>query len=482
MSGDKKLLTRTLQENLVTLISHSDTHGKIVVNLIEPALFDGELRIIAERCIDYWRQHNQAPKQHTQDLVADIIDGPHKGKAQTYNNILIAMLELSESINAEYVIGEISTHHRTQRLKDAIWRSAQRLEAGGRLAVLEVEEILNDLLHTREVDFKPGLYLSNYQRVIENLQSQQSEFVTGIEEFDKRKFVPARGATTLFLAPTGRGKSWYLIDQGARAFLQHKKIAHITLELSEDLTAQRYYQRLFAMPKRPEDRFITTTLKVDKLGRFENAEYEDFQPDFTFSDPSIVDEFQTRVSHMGTRFNNIIIKKFPMRSLTMNGLRAYLDNLEIVEKFIPDMLILDYIGVTRTDAKDHTNSLGRNGEEFKGICEERNVAGITAQQTGRVSASSTTVSMTQISEAWTLTNSADQVAVFSCTDAEHKYGLARIYIAKARSEEDHFGVLITQNYRIGQFCLDSMLLESRYFDYLKELKSREGTDEDEEDE
>src|SRR5580704_3905490 len=182
--ADKKLLTRTLQENLATLISHDDAHGKIVVNLIEPQLFEGELRTIVERCIDYWRQHNQAPKQHTQDLVADIIDDPHNRKAQTYNNILIAMLELSENINADYVISKLTTFHRTQHLKDAVLRSAQRLEAEGELAITEVEEIWNDLLHTRELDFKPGLYLSNYERVIENLQHRQAEFISGIEEFD----------------------------------------------------------------------------------------------------------------------------------------------------------------------------------------------------------------------------------------------------------------------------------------------------------
>jgi hypothetical protein len=478
--ADKKLLTRTLQENLATVIAHNDIYGKIVVNLIEPQLFEGELRIIVERCIDYWRQHSKAPKQHTQDLVADIIDDPNNRKAQTYNNILVAMLELSESINGEYVVNKLSSFHRTQRLKDAVLRSAQRLESNNELAIAEVEEIWNDILHTREIDFKPGLHLSNYERVIENLQNRQVEFISGIEQFDRRRFVPARGAVTLFLAPTGFGKSWYLIDQGARAFLQRKKIAHITLELTEDEVAQRYYQRLFSMPKRQEKEFLSTTLNVDKLGRFESAEQEIIEPDFAWEDPTISDELQTRISHVGTRFDNIIIRKFPMRSLTMNGLRAYLDHLEVVEHFIPDMLLLDYIGVTRTDPRDHTNSLGRIGEEFKGLCEERNVAGITAQQTGRISALSTTVSMTQISEAWALTNSADQVAVYSCTDEERKRGLARMYIAKARSEEDHFGVLITQNYKVGQFCIDSMLLEPKYFDFLKDMKGS-GGDEDEED-
>lgn len=478
--SDKKLLTRTLQENLVTLLAHSDTYGRIVVNLVEPQLFEGELRVIAEHCIDYWRQQNQAPKQHTQDLVAHILDDPSNRKAATYRSILIEMLKLSESINGEYVVSKLGSFHRTQRLREAVLRSAQRLEASNELAIAEVEEIWDDILHTREIDFKPGLYLSNYERVIENLQHRQVEFYTGIKEFDQRRFVPARGAVTLFLAPTGRGKSWYLIDQGVRALLQHKKVVHITLELTEDEVAQRYYQRLFSMPKRWEKDLLVPVMNPDKLGRFESASHEEVEPDFTWEDAAIADELATRINHAGARFDNLIIKKFPMRSLTTNGLRAYLDTLEVVEHFIPDMLLLDYIGVMRTDPKNHTNSLGRTGEEFKGICEERNVAGITAQQTGRISALSTTVSMTQISEAWALTNSADQVAVYSCTTEEHKRGLARIYIAKARSEEDHFGVLITQSYKLGQFCIDSMLLESKYFDYLKDMKEedKEGEDED----
>ena len=76
-------ITKSLQENIVTLIAHDDIHGKIIVNTLDPALFEGELRTIAERCVDFWRQNNCAPKQHTQDLVTDILDDPHNRKANT---------------------------------------------------------------------------------------------------------------------------------------------------------------------------------------------------------------------------------------------------------------------------------------------------------------------------------------------------------------------------------------------------------------
>lgn len=477
-----KLFTKSLMENLVTLLAHDDVHGKVVVNMVDPALFEGELRVIAERCVAFWRQNNSAPKQHTQDLVSDILDDPNNRKAGTYRNILVSMVQLSESINAQYVIKQLSLFRRTQHLKDAIWRSAERINSGQELAITEVEDIWNDLLHTREMDFNPGLRLADYEKIIDKLKTQHEEFVTGIKELDDRKFVPARQTVTMFLAPTGRGKTWYLIDQGSRAALQRKKVSHITLELSEELTGQRYYQRLFAIPKRPLDMLTTTSLLTDRLGRVEGFDTQKINPDFTFADEDVADELQVRVSHLGTRLDNIIIKKFPMRSLTINGLRAYLDNLEIVEKFIPDMLILDYIGVMHTDAKNHRISLGRTGEEFHGLCDERNIAGITAHQTSRISATAENVSMTHIAEDWSLTNSADQVMVYSCTPTERKYGLARLYVPKARSEEDNFGVLITQSYATGQFCISSALLESKYFESLEQLKKvKEDEDESNED-
>ena len=61
-----------LAENLVTLLAHNDEHGRVVANILDPSLFEGEYRLVAERIIDYWDRYDQAPKSHTADLFADI--------------------------------------------------------------------------------------------------------------------------------------------------------------------------------------------------------------------------------------------------------------------------------------------------------------------------------------------------------------------------------------------------------------------------
>lgn len=474
-------INRTLQENLVTLLCHDDEHGKIVANLIDPTIFEGELRIIAERSVAYWKSHNQAPKAHTSDLVADILEDRENKKAPTVRRLLIDMLQLSESINTVYVIDQIRAFTRAQRQKQAIFKGAQLLNTKQELAIPEVDAIFNEVLRSRELTFNPGMRLFEYERVLSFLQQRHSEFSTGIKELDERSCIPARGAVGIFLAPTGRGKTWWLINIGKQAIKQRKKIVHITLELSEEETAQRYLQAFFAIPKHDAEMMRTTLLK-DRLGRFADIKSEKFKAEFTFDSPLIADELQIRLDHFGTRFNNLIIKKFPMRSLSMDGLRAYLDNLEVTEKFIPDMVILDYFGVMKVDTKDFRISLGRAFEDFKGLCEERNVSGETAQQVSRVGAQSNNVVMTQISEDWSLTNTADVVRTFTSTDAEFERGLGRIYVNKARSETDKYGVLITQNYATGQFALDSMLLEKKYFEAMQEFTKSEDEDEGDGDE
>ena len=44
------------QEDLITMLCHSDAHGKVVAGLVDPELFDGDYKLIAERVIEYWKR------------------------------------------------------------------------------------------------------------------------------------------------------------------------------------------------------------------------------------------------------------------------------------------------------------------------------------------------------------------------------------------------------------------------------------------
>lgn len=467
-------LNATLQENLITILAFNDREGKVVSNLVDPALFEGEYRVVAERSIDYWHRFGESPKDHTPDLVSDILDDPGNRKANAFRRILNSMFQLAPSVNTVYVIDQLRTFMRMQRLKDGILKSAERLNARQELAIEEVESIWNELLRSRQVDFEPGLRLSELDHIIDSFTTRSiaDEFKTGIVELDHRGIVPARGTVLLFIGSKGTGKSWFCIQCGKLAILDRKRVLHVTLEMSEEQVAKRYYQSFFSVSRRHE-KVRVSTIQRNALGRIDEITFEDVATDFTLENENIRDELVSRFPWFAPRFRDLIIKRFPTRDLTPEKLEAYLDMLELVEGFIPDLVILDYLGLMKTNADNHRISLGRTFEDLRGLCVKRNYAFITPHQAHRAAVDSSLVDSKHVAEDWSLVGTADQVITISKTKAEKRFGLARLWVSHARDEGDSFGVLITQNYDIGQFVIGSVYLHADYPERLKELLKSE---------
>jgi len=465
--------TGALQENLLTILSHDDVNGKIVAGLVSPELFEGDYRVIAERCLDFWEKCREAPKAHVVDLVADILEDPNNRKAHTYHRILAQMLELAGAVNTTYVLGEIRKFIRMQRLKQAIMESSTKFAGHQEMAIEEVEKIWNDILSARQIDHEPGLRLSDTARVVQYLDVQYSEFTTGIKVLDDNFIVPYRGSPFLFIAPAGAGKTHAAVQVGTQAVLDRKKVLHVCQEMAPELIAQRYYQRLFGASKR-EEKVGITILGRDRLGRLDTLQRDEVQSDWTFASPHLAVELEAHAQAVGTRLNNLIIVRFPMRTLTGAKLRAYLDNLEVVEHFIPDLVIVENIGLMKTDPARHRIDLGRNFEDICGLAIERSHALWASHQVSREGAASLMTRSTHVAEDWSLIHTAEVVVTYTATDAETQLGLARLFINKARNEKDHWVALITQNYAMGQFCLDSVMMPKKYFDFLDKAREEYG--------
>ncbi|MCI0550999.1 MAG: hypothetical protein L0287_08590 [Anaerolineae bacterium] len=458
-------LSTTLQENLITLLAHDVEYGRIIKGMIDTELFEGDYRLIAERCVEFWKVNNTCPGAHTADIVADILENKKDPRANVIRNILLAMLRLSENINKIYVMNKLREFVRLQQTKLTIRDVAERVQSKQEQSLQEVEDILNEFLRSKNVAFEAGSVLADYDKVITYIQSQHTEFSTGIQHLDERGITPARTEMMMYLAPAKSGKSWFLINVGKANMLARKKVVHITLEMSEELVMQRYYQALFAVPKRDIPVTIPK-LDVDDNGKLEAISSEEVEPDFNLMDPFAPTELETRAQLLGARFCNVRIKRFPPRTLTMNKLRAYLDSLEVMEHFVPDLLILDYIGIVKTDPKNHRISLGHAAEEFRAVLIDRNIAGVTAHQVSKEGSKRSHVTEQHVAEDWSMIFTADCILTYSRTTQEKKLGLARVAVTNARTEEDKFSVVISQAYSIGQYVIESATLSPNYYELL----------------
>ena len=163
--------------------------------------------------------------------------------------------------------------------------------------------------------------------------------------------------------------------------------------------------------------------------------------------------------------------------MSLRQLESYLDGLEAVHGFIPDVLLIDYPDLMRKDKDNYRVSIGELFEGVRGICVSRGMAGVTVTQGSKITEKAKFVDASDVAEDISKLATADYALTFSRTKQEKILKLARINLQAARNIRDGYTVLIAQNYDLGQFVTSSTLLHSDYFDMLKRTSTTEDNDE-----
>lgn len=260
--------------------------------------------------------------------------------------------------------------------------------------------------------------------------------------------------------------SWAL-GQLAKAALMHRlKVLHITLEMSESRAAQRYFQALFAISKRKEV-ISTTRFQKDALGRISGFDELKITPKYSLDDPNIRKKLEGLINRASTRLlDNILIKEFPTGQLTVSQLTAYLDNLESTEKFVPDLLIVDYPDLMKLDRDNFRLALDDTFKGLRGLAVSRNIALAAVSQSHRGAAKAKKVDIDNVAEAYSKIAHSDTVITYTQTPQEQKLGLARLFVAAGRNDQDKMTIVISQAYATGQFVVDSTIMKGVYWENL----------------
>jgi hypothetical protein len=115
--------------------------------------------------------------------------------------------------------------------------------------------------------------------------------------------------------------------------------------------------------------------------------------------------------------------------------------------------------------------------DIRGIAVKRNLAAAVVSQSHRAAAKSKQVGAENVGEAYGTVANSDTNITYTQTPQERKLGLARLFVAAGRSDQDKISIVISQQYGMGTFVVDSSLLVGQYFENLPQ----DGFD-DEEDE
>lgn len=457
------MLLGALAENLICLLCYEPNSAPIIRGTIAIELWPGPLRVIATRLYDYLDRFKQPAGDHLPDLLTDKLEGENKREGQLYADIIENIYNAKDKINKEYVMSQLETFVKRQALRSVTIDLTKALQRDTEESLEEAERLIAKSNHISLSLFDPGTFLSDKKRALRFLDIAETALPTGIRELDRRGLGPAPKELWLLIANAKKGKSWALIHLAKMALMHRSRVVHISLEMSEERCAQRYFQAMLALSKRNEP-VQTTRFTKNELGHLTDFEDARVMPALSLEDPNIRKKLEKGIDRWALRaFSNIVIKAFPTGALTIQQLAAYLDNLEATQQFVPDLLVVDYPDLMKLDKNNFRLSLDEVFKDLRGLLVKRNIAGAVVSQGNRSGEKAKQVGVENVAEAYSKIAHADTVITFSQTEAEHKLKLARLYVAAGRNDEDKFSILISQNYAMGNFAVDSVMMASNYW-------------------
>lgn len=456
-------LNTTIQENLLALVCYDKETHRVALSLAPPSVYNPVFRDIAEAASSHIDQWGEPPGEHMFDLMNALCE--RKPDIEEDARQLFSTLnEIKDGINSDYVISQAKGFRREQNLRTALTKATKLLQSGNEDCMDEIDIALTTYLKPIEDSLRTGTRLWEPDEALAFFDSPILEsFPTGIPELDEYSMGPAPGRLHLFAGLSGRGKSWWLLNLAKQAMLHGKKVLFITCEMSEEEVMQRTMQNRFAITKRPQD--VVRPILQKKDGEFQALATKTLKRP-SLEDDGIKTSLHKRLSN--SKKNRMITRYFPAGELSVRGLEAYLDVLETSDKFIPDLILLDYMDLMEVDSDNLRQSLNQMSINLKGLAMKRSVAVATATQLNADAENKSTATGVNIAEAKGKIYASDVFITYNQTAAEHSRGLARLFVVKGRSDKDKFTVVIAQNYDSGQFALDSMGVVSSYFDEVRD--------------
>lgn len=207
---------------------------------------------------------------------------------------------------------------------------------------------------------------------------------------------------------SGGGKSIFMTHTAASTLRQGKNVLYITMEMSEQKIAERIDANLMKVT-------------VDSL------------KDMTRED------FVGRVDKIARKTQGkLFIKEYPTGSAHSGHFRGLLEELKTKQNFMPDLVIIDYLGIcasarVRMGGSVNTYSyLKAVAEEIRGLAVEYDIAILTGAQLNRSGFSNSDVDMSNTADSMGLVMTLDCMFALISTDELSEMDQALIKVIKNR--------------------------------------------------
>lgn len=352
-------------DNLVIkkLIEDKDYFVKVYPHVKEKYFRDRDESKEVVRCIIEHSRKYKTPPSYDEISVMLSTDSSVRDKEKTLGFLKNDVRGLEfESTTLNFLFDATETHFQLKELTEAIMTGAEIVQDPKQL--MDRQKLLPLFREALSValDRRNGLnYFSD-----EAISKQHDHYVTPERRIKLREWPVYNRATAggtyrqslnMLIAMPGVGKTQFLVNVGRQYLEDGLNVLYVTLEISEIQIAER---------------FDASMLKR-KTSEFPNILKEDYI--------AARKELRSKVK------GQLIVRAYPAAKATCTTIQLLMDDLKNSDGFTPDIVIVDYIGLLRSDRIKFSDNLysykGSIAEEIRGLATENNVVVWTASQTNR---------------------------------------------------------------------------------------------------
>lgn len=367
---------------VLSSLIYNEEYARKVMPFLDREYFPGlGQQVVFKLVKDYFLKYNKIPSK---DILQIEIENSSLSE-NVYDKSIEVFEELQKSdYDLDWLMDSTEKWCQRQALFNAISKSASLIEEPDNTNYGKALELVQDAM---AVGFDHDVghdYIEDAMQRSEMYKEKLNHLECGLNLFDlttKGGFVSP--SLVVFMAPSGVGKSFMLCQLAASYLTRGKNVLYITLEMSTAETAKRIDANLLKV-------------STDDLETMETS------------------TFMNRMKHLRSKtLGKLIIKEYPARTAHSGHFRHAIRELKIKKNFVPDVLLVDYLGIMDTARGNPKDGLFEHGKhasiELRSLGQEFKLPVFSAVQVNREGTKNGDFDITDIAESWAIVANADYV-------------------------------------------------------------------------
>ena len=378
---------------------HNEDYCRTVIPFIKPEYFkqDHE-RLVFEEIAKFFNSYNALPSKEALYIelakrketksqeaaveITSIVRNLFKNRTDEDG-----VVEKNNAINQDWLVQETEKFCQQQAVYNAVINSINIITGKEETSPHVIPEILQKALN---VSFSTRVghdYIEDAEERFQYYHTTENRLSFDIDVLNEitNGGLPPK-TLNLFLLETGGGKTLIMCHLASAYFSAGKNVLYITLEMAEEKIAARIEANTFGVPLQ----------KVSELSH---------------------DVFQNSIEKIKSKpHGRLVVREYPTGAAHAGHFRALIAELKVKKNFVPDVIIIDYLGIcASTRVKTISGSINSFtylkyiAEELRGLAIENNLPIISGIQTNRGGTSNSDLSLTETAESIGIAYTADLI-------------------------------------------------------------------------